>query len=59
MSEPRNIVLVLMTPLGPTILHLTVEELTSFAETLNSILDSIKGKTPIPEVFEDAFKKEE
>jgi len=59
MAEPKNIVLGIMTPLGLTALFLTVEEFTSFVESLNTILDNLKGNSPIPKVFVDAFKKEE
>ena len=59
MADPKNIMLGIMTPQGPIFLGLTVEEFTSFVEGLNTILDDLKGKTPIPKVFEDALEKEE
>ena len=59
MAEPKNIVLGIGTPQGPFYLCLSIEELSSFVEKLNGILDSVKGKASIPKVFEDAFKEEE
>ncbi|KKN59495.1 hypothetical protein LCGC14_0541090 [marine sediment metagenome] len=59
MESPRNILLVIMTPCGPSIRLLTHEELDSLLKSLNLPIKTLQGQTPIPEVFEDAFTKEE
>ncbi len=64
MPSPRNILLVIMTPCGPSVRILTQEELDSFLKSLNLPIKTLQGQTPmrqtpIPKVFVDAFEKEE
>ena len=64
MPGPRNIMLVIITPCGPSVRMLTQEELDSLLKSLNLPIKTLQGQTPIgqtpiPEVFVDAFEKEE
>ncbi len=59
MPGPRNILLVIITPCGPSVRMLTQEELDSLLKSLNLPIAIPEAKTPIPEIFVDAFKKEE
>jgi len=49
----------LMTPQGPMFVGFSIEGFTSFVEMLNAVLNNTKKETPIPKVFEDAFKEKE
>ena len=53
----RGIMLGLMTPQGPIFVGFSVEDFAKFAEMLNTIKNSVQKETPIPKVFEDAFKE--
>ena len=61
-DQKEGIMLGIITPQGPIMLCLTIESFTSLVQQLNAIHQSIitpQSITPIPKVFEDAFKKEE
>lgn len=59
MPDVRNILLLIITPLGPTLRLLTKEELNDFIKAHNLPIDLPQEKTPIPKVFQDAFKQKE
>ena len=51
-----DVQMLIMTPQGPISIGFSLEDFTKFVQMLNTILES---KEEIPQVFEDAFKKEE
>ncbi len=59
MADPRSVLVIIMTPMGPVFQSMTEEEFNSFLSAHNIPLDQLGRKTPVPKVFEDAFKKEE
>lgn len=58
-NSPQNVMLGIITPSGPIFMGFSIEDFSKFVQTLNTILDNVGEKTPIPKVFEDAFKNKE
>ncbi len=59
-DQKEGITLGIITPQGPLLVGFSIEGFTKFVEKLNTILAmNTKKQTPIPKVFDDAFKKEE
>ncbi len=58
-DQKEGVMLGLMTPCGPIFIGFSIEGFSKFVEMVNTVFDNTKKETPIPKIFEDAFKDKE